>query len=203
MENPRNQSPVNTEGSLVSTYGDSVLFTDSENNFFYQLSKEPKKQFVVAQLASLILSVAIPYMREVDGKLEFFSPDVKKHPEFKKTSGSFSIVDKTLLTILFGDSDHYEQHNHYGSVFYDFDFASVQNGFGIKETLEDFIKKFPSKIPELVEKTKKFQKELEGQKGLEFIKAVVKKADYTHKKPEEIQKVLLNRCSVSIDLLIK
>lgn len=206
MENPRNQSHLNTEGELPPLFKDSFLFRDSEGNLFYQLSKEPKKQFVVAQLASLILPVAIPYMREVDGKLEFFSPDAKRHPDSINEDGTItetSLIDNAFLNIIFNDNDHFANGwNTAGAVFYDFNSANF--GEYINTIYINEVKNiFPEYMPELIKKIQKFKKEIEGEKGLEFITAVVNKAKFTENTPEEIQQVLLKRCDYFSALLAR
>lgn len=202
----RNFSVLDTSGDLtpapdgLSPYN---RYTDEEGKAFYALFDKPKMQFVVSELASLAVPVAPILLRKKmpEGNRMDFSAGVEQHPDFGKEKSIFEI-DQAFLYFIFSDPDHYQNFNNSEGIQYDFGVAKVKFPDDQKDYSLDFFKrKHSSLVPELVKRITDFKKRIEGDEGLEFIKAVVKKADYSEVSPEVIQNTLIKNCDYTLSKL--
>lgn len=208
---PQNYSQIRPEGELSPSRDAKSGFSryvDHRDVAHYRISEfgrdseaqARQKQMVVQQLASFVEPVAPIHGTRVDGMRDYFSVDVREHPEYSKEKKDMPIVDTVLLSILFDDMDHDEISNFEGGVFYDFGVASLQGVKGSQkmyweEYLTGMEKKQPGSMAELKQKILYFKKQISGEEGLRFIQSVCAHAGYTEIGPETIQTNLLERCT--------
>lgn len=198
-----NFSVLDTAGDLtpapdgLSPYN---RYEDKEGNAFYALFQNPKMQFVVSELASLAVPIAPILLRKKmpEGNYMDFSAGVEQHPDFAENKDVFKVGQEFLYRI-FHDFDHQKDWNHKDGVHYDFGSAKLnQDSVLFEDTYNSFSKENPSLVSGLKRKIEEFKKHIDGVDGLEFIKAVVMKADYKDIEPEKIQQVLLGRCKQAL-----
>lgn len=218
FEPPQNFSQINSEGEL-SPFRDPKSgfnrYVDQGDNFHFRISefgleneKQPRqKQMVVQQLAALAIPVAPIFNKTVDGMKDYFSADVRGHPEFDESEKYIDHVDNMFLQILFDDTDHSPSFNHDNGVFYDFNVARIakmteQEARAWKGFIRILDNK-PDQLLQLKGKIQNFTQQIEGEDGLQFIRAVCTHAEYTEMSPEDIQSILLERSAIFLDEIDK
>ncbi len=215
-ETPRNSSIHHVEGELDPQYSWESMgfnrYVDKDNHSYYRIFDSPKEQFVISQLASLIIPVANVFIKHMphEGPV-YFSPDVKEHPNHDIHHQEISLVDQSLLELLFRDTDHDTMRNHDGSVMYDFDVGDIditlqeESIIELADDVYDMFQRYGTQqqVQKLILKLKTFKTHIEGESGLAFITALVHKANYTYTTPEKIQQTLLSRCGLSLTTLEK
>lgn len=201
---------IQVEPGFELPQNSSVL--DSGGVKKFELIKKPKLQFVISQLASLVMPVA-SISKSPQG--DFVSVDAKVHKNYNDEK-FFNPIDIgsniVFLKYIFHDWDHRpifenEYKNIEGGVFYDFESAMI-DGIGQDVNLDTYpfnIREYRTQMfDNLKKKISFFRTQIEGESGLRFIESLLKKSGYSNIEDslsaEEIQNVLLNR---SGDLLKK
>ncbi len=210
---PSNYSVVeNQDSSLQHVEGKRYIDTETSNEY-YKLLKEPEMQFIVSQLAAMVIPVANVY-KEGDN---VYSPSATDHPDYKafptksirsrtmsrKDRESYNPTeeDKYFLDLIFEDRDHSDNSNSAGSILFDFNNATIDkdNWKTSKERIEDTIDWLDSEHSELAsgvrQKVAKFKLLIEGSDGLDFLSALVFKSGYAGS-AEDIQRKLISRCDL-------
>jgi hypothetical protein len=125
-----NTSIHNIEGELVPHPSRDYPYNhykDPEGKSHFGVTDSPKEQFIASQLASLEIPVANVFNKEMPhGEVLYFSSDVKDHSRYEKES-EMSEVNRMFLEVLFNDDDHDPNHNHDGTIFYDFGLAMINH----------------------------------------------------------------------------
>jgi len=184
-----------------------------------------KQQFIISQMASLIMNVAnvFPYKTK-EGKQEFMSPNVLDQFNYDPKK-HVSNEDAALFGLLFGDLDHLGRDNHHGGVFFDFGASDMLkseeayekkervvpgSGYTFTEELNhertynyvDYWKKKGLLDIEAMEtKCNELTSHLSGEQGLQFITALCKKAEYTELTPEKVQERFLSTIQKTLEKL--
>lgn len=176
-------------------------YVDEYDDSHFLLSDDPSKQFIISQLASLVMPVANVVRKEMPhGETMYFSPDVKRHPDYveeNKREEYISKVNQTILSLIFNDEDHDPCQNHEGSIFYDFGAGDVESNYDewVNLYIRNIFKvKYPEKVEELRSKVTTFRSSIEGKDGLKFIQNLVTKANYKESSPDSLQTIFLKRC---------
>jgi hypothetical protein len=218
FEPPQNFSQIDSEGELSPSLDRTSGFNryvDQGDNFHFRVSefgikgeKQPRqKQMVVQQLAALAIPVAPVFSKNVDGMKDYFSVDVHNHPEFDESKDRIDRVDNTFLKLIFDDTDHSHSHNHENGVFYDFNNSRISKITAQEaRAWKGFLRILDNKPEELLRlkgKIKNFKQHIEGEDGLQFIRAVCEHAEYTEMSPEEIQSDLLERSNIFVEEIDK
>ncbi len=218
FEPPQNFSQIDSEGELSPSLDRTSGFNryvDQGDNFHFRVSefgfegeKQPRqKQMVVQQLAALAIPVAPVFSKAVDGMKDYFSVDVHNHPEFDESKDRIDRVDNMFLHILFDDVDHSHSHNNESGVFYDFNTSRISKMTAQEaRAWKGFLRNLDSKPDELLrlkQKIQNFKQHIEGEDGLQFIRAVCEHAEYTEVSPEDIQSALLERSNTFVEEIDK
>lgn len=208
---PQNYSVYRTEGELTPTHVpmERMERIDELGAKYYKLRNHPEKQFIVSQLASLVMPVANVFKKDTPTGTYFFSPDARNHPDYIACVPEISRSNQLFLRLVLKDFDHSNNHNHEGSIMYDFDQGMVKPR---KTNWSDYIHEScvyilendsEPVLTELISKIHTFKTHIEGEEGLRFITAVVEHAAHTEEdmNPKLIQEYLIERCDVILSAL--
>jgi hypothetical protein len=191
FELPQNTSVINTEGREV-----------------FEIKKWPNLQFVISQLASLVVPVAD--MSKLDSG--FYSMAVIEHKNYSsgKDGLNESKSNAIFLDMIFRDWDHdVFDKNVDNGIFYDFHVGDLKDSsMGVEQlyTLGDDLEGWKTVIDILIKKILYFKSQVEGESGLSFLKALLEKAgkgDCTPNDEIKLQKILISRCDRGIAILSK
>lgn len=213
---PGNYSTIENPDSRLEHVGENK-YKDNQDKEYYELRKSPEIQFIVSQLAAMVIPIASVYK---EGS-SFYSQSVADHPDYKefpvhsyksrtmsrKERESYNPAeeDKYFMSLIFEDTDHTSTANSAGSVLFDFDGATIDRDhltddkFGIETTLGYLDRNNPTVSTLVRQKVQKFKSLIQGEEGLDFLSALVHKSGYTGS-AENIQKKLLSRCDLVLNL---
>ncbi len=112
LEHPQNTSIVSVE-NIYEKVGNLPGFTPE----YFHIIKQPSLQFMVSQLASLIIPIAPIYIEESEsGRKRFYSRNVKSHADFIQNDSRELVYkkdeDEFIIKYLFEDFDHNAIVNH-------------------------------------------------------------------------------------------
>lgn len=176
------------------------------HEYFFRLEKNPALQFIISELASLVMPVA-PIL--YDGE-NFYSKYVKNHKAYTSAENVETQDELNLLFLylIFRDNDHGKgtgrrsnKLNYDNHVFYDFHRAEKYGNFPSEyqkiynNTYFIFNDEDDEFINLMKEKVNKFMEQIDGEDGLKFIDAVIKKANATNEiDAKKIHDTYLKRC---------
>jgi hypothetical protein len=190
----------------------SLLEITNEKNF--GLYSKPELQFVASQLAALVVPVS-PIVQSPSKR--FYSIESSIHLDHNSDS-SMEIEEQRantiFLEVILGDYDHGSSDskgvgiNNSGGIFFDFDEANLIGEVNVQQKmkneffLEDDLT--PKTMSIFRNKVEIFRNHISGDEGLIFLRALLKKAGESENLPSEpniLQKNLLSRCSVVLEIL--